>query len=186
MYMPTATHPWHDYFFVPICEPVIMRVFFVCHLLHGGSRNLDFFPSFLCKFSMGLKNSLFEPRSDISYFYDLLYFTCNTEPVKNVYFPKFCKLAATGTALFSLKGKFTLMCCMFGCYLSYEPACPRRDSPWGQVDSCQSWTMSEHAKMWLKFVIAVKLGHSSRVLEGEAPTELEISAMVCTCHSPLS
>jgi len=46
--------------------------------------------------------------------------------------------------------------------------------------------MSENAKMWQKFVIAVKLGHSSRVLEGEAPTELEISAMVCTCHFPLS
>jgi len=46
--------------------------------------------------------------------------------------------------------------------------------------------MSEHAIMWQKVVIVVKHGHSSRVLEGEARTELEISAMVCTCHSPLS
>jgi hypothetical protein len=44
--------------------------------------------------------------------------------------PNFCKLASTGTALFSLKGKFTLMCCIFGYYLSYEPTCPQRDTPW--------------------------------------------------------
>ena len=100
--------------------------------------------------------------------------------------PNFCKLASTGTASFSLKGKFTLMCSMFGCSFSDEPTCPQQDTPWGQVDSCQSWTMSEHAKMWQKVVIAVKHGHSSRIFEGEAPTELEISAMVCTCHSPLS
>jgi hypothetical protein len=98
----------------------------------------------------------------------------------------FCELASTGTALFSLKGISTLMCCMFGCYLSYEPTCPQWDTPWWQVDSCQSWSMSEHAKMWQKVVIAVKHGHSSRVLEREAPEELEISTMVCTCHSPLS
>jgi len=45
--------------------------------------------------------------------------------------------------------------------------------------------VSEHAKILQKVVIAVKHGHSSRVLEGEAPTELEISAIVCACHSPL-
>jgi hypothetical protein len=77
----TATHPWHDYFFVHICEPIIM--IFFCHLLHGGSWNLDFLPSFLCKFSVGLKNSFFEASSDI------LIFLWSFEPVKNVYFPKF-------------------------------------------------------------------------------------------------
>jgi len=57
--------------------------FFFCHLLHGGSWNLDFLPSFLCKFSVGLKNSFFEASSDI------LIFLWSFEPVKNVYFPKF-------------------------------------------------------------------------------------------------
>jgi len=46
--------------------------------------------------------------------------------------------------------------------------------------------MSERAKIWQKVVITVKHGHNSRVLEGEAPTELEISTMVCTYHSTLS
>jgi hypothetical protein len=42
--------------------------FFVCPSLHGGSWNLGFFPSLLCKFSVGLKNSFFQASSDVLIF----------------------------------------------------------------------------------------------------------------------
>jgi len=42
--------------------------FFVCHSLHGGCWNLDFFPSLICKFSVGLKNPFFQASSDILVF----------------------------------------------------------------------------------------------------------------------
>jgi hypothetical protein len=186
MYMPTAIHPWYNYFFVHICEPIIMRVslFVTCCMEAVGILT-----SFLHDLQIfcGIKE-LILPSKQWHLHISVIYFSSHVTQnlLRMLTSPNFCKFASTGTALFSLKRKFTLACCMFGNYLSYEPTCPQWDTPWGQVDSCQYGAMSEHAIMWQKVVTAVKHGHSSRVLEGEAPTELEISAMVCTCHSPLS